>query len=113
MQNANSIRLRACRKRSGLDQAELGQLVGRNMHVLSRCERGLIIPDPQTMIAYELLFDIPVAKLLPDMTARVRRLTYERATQLLKRCNSLPREEVRTKVEFLYALCHKLEGRSV
>lgn len=83
------------------------------MHVLSRCERGLLIPDPQTLIAYELIFDIPVARLLPDTAAKVRRLTHERATRLLKRCNAQPRDEARTKVEFLNALCLRLENRSV
>tara|TARA_R110002073_G_scaffold69054_6_gene171330 strand:+ start:29320 stop:29661 length:342 start_codon:yes stop_codon:yes gene_type:complete len=112
MFNANSVRLRACRKRGGLDQAELSQLVGTSYSTISRFERGRTLPDIQTLITYELIFDIPAAKLLPDVTHAARRRTYERAARLLKRCNTSPTDHMRAKVEFIEAICSRLDGSS-
>ena len=50
MFNANSVRLRACRKRGGLDQAELSQLIGTSYSTVSRFERGESLPDVQQLI---------------------------------------------------------------
>jgi len=113
MFHANSIRLRACRKRAGFDQAELANLVGRNVHSFINIENGRFLPDTQSLIAYETLFDIPASSLLPDTRANVRRVTYERAQRLLKRCESNLSGHTRTKVEFLEALCRRLDGSNV
>ena len=113
MLNANSIRLRACRKRSGLDQAELATLVGRNIHSFASFERGQLLPDTQSLIAYEIIFNAPAANILPDTKASVRRDCYLRAKRLLKRCNASPLKHKRYKVEFLDALCRRLDGSDV
>ncbi|WP_394692375.1 helix-turn-helix domain-containing protein [Hyphobacterium sp.] len=110
MFHANSIRLRACRKRAGFDQAELANLVGRNIHSFIGIETGRFLPDTQSLIAYEVLFDIPASSLLPDTRANVCRITYERAQKLLKRCKASPSRHTRSKVEFLENLCHRLDG---
>ena len=113
MFHANSIRLRACRKRAGFDQAELANLVGRNVHSFIGIENGRFLPDTQTLIAYEILFEIPASSLLPDTKANVRRVTYERAKRLLKRCENNPSQHTRTKADFLEKLCRRLEGGEV
>jgi len=113
MFTANSIRLRACRKRSGLDQAELANLVGRNIHSFISIENGRFLPDTQSLIAYEILFDIPASKLLPDTRTNVRRVTFKRALRLLKRCQASPSGHTCNKVEFLENLCRRLTGQGV
>lgn len=112
MINANTIRLRACRKRCGLDQAELAELLGCNFHSLSRCERGLFLPNSEILLTYEIVFDIPASKLLPDTTARLRRITYRKAERLLKRCHASEGRSASVKVDFLEKLCHRLEQPS-
>jgi transcriptional regulator with XRE-family HTH domain len=112
MFDANAIRLKACRRRGGLDQAELAQLVGTSFSTISRFERGLVRPDTLTLITYELIFDIPAAKLLPDTTIDLKRRTRARATQLLKRCDNSPDRHPPGKVEFIRSLCSRLDGSS-
>jgi len=113
MFNANAIRLKACRRRGGLDQAELSKLVGlRNYNTISRFERGVNLPDAPVLIAYELIFDIPVATLLPDTSRIVRKHTYLRAVRLLKHCKASP-NDCQNKIEFLEDVCQKLLNKNV
>lgn len=110
MLNENIIRLKACRKRGGLDQVELATLVGMNFHTVSRFERGLTLPDAPTLIAYELIFDMPAAQLLPATMRVMRKQTLRRALDLQKRCGRSSLPQKRGKTEFLEALCQRLEG---
>tara|TARA_R110000868_G_scaffold11516_7_gene56439 strand:+ start:41017 stop:41361 length:345 start_codon:yes stop_codon:yes gene_type:complete len=111
MFNANSVRLRACRKRGGLDQAELSQLIGTSYSTVSRFERGESLPDIRHLIAYEIIFDIPVSKMLPDTSVAVRNQTRERAARVLKRCRRSSDDRRRAiKVEFMEGLCRRLDG---
>jgi transcriptional regulator with XRE-family HTH domain len=109
MFNANAIRLKACRRRAGLDQIELAILTGAPFSTISRLERGHQLPDAKTLLCYELLFDIPAASILPDTTHGLSRFIHERAERLLKRCQRTPDRHHNAKVEFIQSLCERLE----
>lgn len=110
MFNENSIRLRACRKRYGLDQAEIALLVGRNQATVSRFESGRYLPDSQSLVAYEILFDMPASTVLPHTRRHVTNRIQMRARHLLKRCEETGTVRHPTKVEFLEALLGRLTG---
>ncbi|MHA6287140.1 helix-turn-helix domain-containing protein [Maricaulis sp. CAU 1757] len=110
MFDANAIRLKACRRRGGLDQAELAQLVGTSLSTISRIECGQVRPDTLTLLTYELIFDIPAANLLPDTTADLRRRTQARAAKLLKRCEQSRTTPLPAKVEFIKSICRRFDG---
>lgn len=112
MLDANAIRLKACRRRGGLDQTELSRLVGTSHSTVSRYERGQALPDTLTLITYELIFDIPASKLLPDASLSIRRRTLAQARYLLNRCQRDPDRHFRAKVEFIEQLCSRLDGSS-
>ncbi|WP_300532626.1 helix-turn-helix transcriptional regulator [Maricaulis sp.] len=112
MIDANAIRLKACRRRGGLDQAELARLVGTTHSTISRYESGRLRPDVGTLITYELIFDIPASTLLPDTTIANRRKTLARAHALKKRYERSSGALPATKVEFIRTLCHRLDGTS-
>ncbi len=110
MFNANAIRLKACRKRGGLDQAELAFLLGVSCSTVSRFERGLTIPETPPLIAYSLIFDMPATKALPDTTIALRKKLLARCERLHKRlCQSGDRTP---KVEFIQSIHDRLSGRA-
>lgn len=109
MHNANSIRLKACRKRGGLDQADVSQLVGiRRSSAISRYERARCLPDSRTLIAYEIVFDRPAAKLLPETLLSERRRVFERAIRLTRQCRQTSSSVQDKKLAFLNELILRL-----
>jgi DNA-binding XRE family transcriptional regulator len=59
--------LRAHRRRHGLSQRELGLLVGyKNEWQISRHERSKTIPPLTVALAYEIVFQVPVAQLFAE-----------------------------------------------
>ncbi|MGH9612191.1 MAG: helix-turn-helix transcriptional regulator [Bryobacteraceae bacterium] len=63
--------LRTYRKRSGLTQREVGQILGyQNQWQVSRHERGRTSPPLPTALAYEVIFRVPVATLFPRTRVR-------------------------------------------
>ena len=76
MATANATRsLREIREARGLSIEALGVLVGRNKSTVSRIERGLIEPTPETVVA--------LAQALGMSAARARRLTLGRPSILI------------------------------
>ena len=64
----NAARLRTFRKRSGLSQKELAQILGFRSGVpISRHERSESVPDLLTALGYEAIFRVPVSELFPGM----------------------------------------------
>lgn len=112
MLDANAIRLKACRRRGALDQAELAQLMGTSYDTISRYECGRGRPDVFTLLTYELLFDIPASKLLPDTTHTLRRTVLERSERLLKRLARPSHRQCQAKVDFVRSLCQRLRSPS-
>jgi transcriptional regulator with XRE-family HTH domain len=61
------------RKRSGLSQKELGQLLGYPSEgTISRHERICSTPPFQAALAYEAVFRVPVSELFPGAFERIR-----------------------------------------
>ena len=111
MLNSNSIRLKACRRRSGLDQAELAELVGVSPAVaVSKYERGERLPALSALIAYEIAFEMPVTKLLPDAQRAEEERMLRRAGALMARLKRSQTRASAHKVSFLSALVRRLEG---
>jgi transcriptional regulator with XRE-family HTH domain len=65
MPPAHNIQFRACRKRSGLSQAEVARLLGFSTpSPISRIEHAHREPDFKTALACEFLFGKPVSHIL-------------------------------------------------
>tara|TARA_B100000508_G_scaffold60333_1_gene47204 strand:+ start:240021 stop:240404 length:384 start_codon:yes stop_codon:yes gene_type:complete len=108
MINANAIRLRACRRRGGLDQVDLAFLLGISRHAVSRLERGLATPSAEILIRYELIFEVPAANVLPDTRILLSGQIHARAQQALSRCRLSKSEAGRQKAIFLQTMCGRL-----
>lgn len=60
--------LRTHRKRSGLSQREIAQLLGYpDEHQVSRHERSISAPPVVIALGYEIIFRVPIADLFSDL----------------------------------------------
>lgn len=105
--------LRTHRKKTGLSQRELGILVGyKSGHQISRHERFSSLPPLGAAIAFEVVFQLPIAELFPGLRGRIKK-EVERSLVLLKEelgeKSGRGRDAVATarKLEWI-ALCHAL-----
>ena len=65
--------LRSLRKRAGLSQRELANLIGYlTKGAVSRHERGEVLPSLLAALGYEAVFHVPVADLFPGVYKTVR-----------------------------------------
>lgn len=101
--------LRTFRKRCGLSQAQLGMLLGgERVSQVSRYERGLRLPDLETVLAYEVVFGVHARELFAGLFEEIERRTHERARLLadeLAQVPSTPEVEHRLEaVERIYCL---------
>ena len=103
----NAARLRTLRKRSGLSQKELAQILGfRSKVAISRHERCDSVPDLLTAFGYEAIFRVPVSEIFPGMYQTVAVGIEERLAKLedeLYRSTAKGRDAVpiACKLEFL------------
>jgi transcriptional regulator with XRE-family HTH domain len=81
--------LRTHRRRTGLSQRELGYLLGYSDEgAVSRHEQSQTIPPLLSALGYEVIFRVPIAKLLPgirltvEQTMEARLLLLEQELQL-------------------------------
>lgn len=109
MLDSNSIRLRACRKRGGLDQAELSDLIGTRRGRISQIECGHTLPDTRILMAYAIAFDRRAEDLLPDLARRERRRLLREATRLELRCRNTRTGVDPAKLAFYSSLVRRLE----
>lgn len=76
--------LRTCRKRLGLSEKEMASLLGdRNGSIISRHEHGVQKPTLACLLAYELIFDLPVQDLFRELTSHAREILTGRSRALL------------------------------
>jgi hypothetical protein len=76
--------VRVHRKRSGLSRRELGLLVGYvGEGQVPRHERSSSPPPFSVAVAYEIVFQVPIAELFPGVRSRAER-EIERRVELLK-----------------------------
>src|SRR5213592_838656 len=67
-QKAPASYVRTHRKKSGLTQRELAQLLGyESKSPVSRHETAAGIPTLDIALAYEAIFHVPIAELFPDL----------------------------------------------
>ena len=75
--------IRHYRKKSGLSQQELGRILGyTNDGAVSRHEQSVTLPPLLTAIAYEAIFNVPIAKLFPGLQLSVEQAVRQRILEL-------------------------------
>jgi transcriptional regulator with XRE-family HTH domain len=75
--------LRAHRKKSGLSQREVGNLLGyKDPGQISRHERATSIPPLATALAYELIFRAPVAGIFTGIRDAIVRDVEEKLKEM-------------------------------
>ena len=83
---AESIALRSHRKRSGLTQEDIAALIGaQSASQVSRHENGEREPDLRTALVYRIIFDAPIAHLLPKLYRDIAREVDMQAAALAER----------------------------
>jgi len=104
----NGAPLRTLRKRSGLSQRELAQILGFQTGVpVFRHECSRTYPDLRTALAYEIIFQAPISSQFPALYRSVEPVIEKRILELKARLEAMPgkgRNAVRTarKLEFLW-----------
>ena len=77
--------LRTYRKKTGLSQREMGILVGyKSGHQISRHERFSSRPPLASAIAFEVIFQTPIAELFPGVHGRIKKEVERRLDSLKK-----------------------------
>lgn len=77
--------LRTHRRKSGLSQREVAELLGLySGQIISRYERLSRMPNLQSVLAFQVLFDVLPHQLFPGLYADVTKLTLARIRSLLK-----------------------------
>lgn len=100
-------RLRTLRKKSGLTQAELAEILGFDAETpISEHERSRVVPNLLTAMAYEVIFRVPIADQFPGLFKAVEESVEIRLAQLEKRLHDSEakgRDAILTalKLEFL------------
>jgi len=56
----------------------MGRLIGKNLFYISRIENGRTKPSLETVLAYHILFEIEVDKLIPEFYQNVHTLLKNR-----------------------------------
>ena len=65
-------RLWKARKRRGLGQKQVAFLIGKTIGEVSRYERGVRLPELQTILALEIAYGVPLRVLYEDLYEQVR-----------------------------------------
>ena len=95
------------RKGAGLSQDELAIMLGlEGRSSVSRYEMALRLPELQTLIALEVVFDEPIQKLFAGVAERVRADIPRRAQALLEGMGDKPSAENVQKLTTLARLAH-------
>lgn len=62
------------RKKHGLGQKQLAELIGKSRFHLNRLEQGECLPSLQTAMIYSILFGAEVSDLMPEFDQYLRKL---------------------------------------
>jgi len=75
--------LRSLRRRAGLSQSDLAELLGYlRKGDISKHERGAITPSLLVAFSYEVIFHVPASELFPGIYKTVERRLEERLLQI-------------------------------
>lgn len=81
--------LRIHRRKFGLSQRELGRLIGyRNEFPVSRHERNLSVPPLLVALAYEIVFQVPVAAIFAGFQTTVAAMVATNLEEFTNRLQS-------------------------
>ena len=82
-QESIPCRLRTARKRSGLSQAEVANLLGFSEEItVSRHERSVTIPSLLTALGYQVIFRTSISELFPGIYRTVESNIEEQLAKL-------------------------------
>ena len=96
--------LHAHRLHSALSEHELATLLGlKSASNISRIEPGARRPKIEAALAYQVLFDIPPAELLPKLYGDVEEAVMRRVHKLHEALQGDPSPNIRAKLNFLEA----------
>ena len=73
-----SNRLWLARKRRGLGQKQVASLIDKTVDEVSRYERGIHLPELETLLALEIVYGTPLRLLFPELYEQVRARVTER-----------------------------------
>ena len=110
--------LRSHRKRSGLTQRELAELLGySNKSPVGRHETATGIPTLGIALAYEAIFRVPISQLFPELYRTIEpsveaRLTAMEASLRLKSAKGRGSRAVAQKLEWVWTRKHGVERDS-
>jgi len=94
--------LRTHRKKWGLSQKELAQLLGGSDGTsVSRLEQLRRNPSLRTAFAIEILFDVSLREMFPKLFARVEEQLLARAYELHEELQGNPSPTTRAKLDLL------------
>ena len=83
--------LRTVRKHRDLSQRELGFLLGaKSGEPISRYEHGVRLPNPDTLLTYEIVFGIAVRELLAGRFEQIERSVTTRIRKLIAKLERDP-----------------------
>jgi transcriptional regulator with XRE-family HTH domain len=100
------------RLQSGLTQKDITFLLSlKNASSVSRTEKNLQKPSLKIVLAYSLIFDIEIEKLLPKAPIDINKLIINRASLLATSLQKRPQTPLtKQRIAFLESLLHRKKG---
>ena len=87
--------LRTYRRRSGLSQEEVAYLLGlKSGQIVSRYERLVRLPNLETVLACQVIFNALPHELYPGLYAKVESITRQRIHALTTRLHHHPQDRL-------------------
>src|SRR6266516_477287 len=104
--------LRLYRRRWGLSQSELADLLGwNNKALISRVEKKQRLPSLELVIGCFILFGTPAAELFPDIAARIENVVMGHVWDFYERIQGDPSPKTKAKIELLEDAIERAEQR--
>jgi len=104
--------LRLYRRRWGLTQGELAELLGwTSTEVISRIEQKQRPPTLNLVIGCFILFGTPAAEIFPDIAASIESAVMARVWDLYERIQGDPSRKTKVKIELLEDAIGRAEQR--
>lgn len=100
---------KTCRLQSGLTQKDITFLLSlRSASSISRTEKNIQKPSFKILLAYNLIYDIDIAQLIPKAFVDIKKLIIYRAFLLAKSLNKRPKTPLtKQRIVFLEGLLNR------
>jgi DNA-binding XRE family transcriptional regulator len=115
MRRPFSIYLRTYRKKFGLTQREAALLVGMETgQIISRHESRARMPNLKTAVAYQIVFDVPLRALFPEIYREAEYLVLKRALGLRAKLQMQKQnQQTKHKLRCLEQMIRQIEAPDV